>query len=307
MDSSPTLPPEAKPNLVLGMVHNYSWEELRPFLVSLRQSGYSDEIVLFYHRIGRKTMDAIRARDVTLLPFRNLRGNFRSGNARKALNFLSQKYYRAKWPFYSVGWPLLLSPAKQRFLLFHRFLRDHGHRYRRVLLTDTRDVFFQRDPFVEDPGDDLIFFEEGQPLAQGMFNPLWIIHHLGHAALTRLGAKPTLCSGTILGRPEALDCYLSRLVQLMSEADRMDFATGDQALHNAVVYEGLDRIPFSVRRSPNGAGSVYTLSRYLHRTKIAQSPSGDVVNECGQVVPILHQYDRHPDLQRVLLGKLFPP
>jgi hypothetical protein len=286
------------------MVYNYTFAQVRPFLLSLRQTGYAGEIVFFYQRIDARAREAMREMGVVLLPFYNLRGTFRTPGACRFLNRLSQSYYQRKAPFYSIGWRWLLSPMKQRHLLFQDYLRKNGSRFARVLITDTRDVFFQRDPFSIDDESDLAFFEESHPLAHGMFNPLWLLYHFGQPTLQRLGGMTALCAGTIAGRPEALSCYLERMATLMQEADRMDFATGDQSLHNVLVRERLANIPYRVTLFRNGQGPVYTLSRYLDTAEIPLDPDGEVINPLGQVIPILHQYDRHPSIMRGLLERM---
>jgi hypothetical protein len=294
----------AKPNIVMGIADGYTHEDLSPFVLSLHRSGFQGEILIFHHRLTNATLDKLRRLNVRLLPFFNLRSRFRGRISAGTLNRLSQAYYRWKWPLYSWAWPYLLSPTKQRFLLYHRFLESYGHQYNKVLLVDTRDVYFQRDPFSEDSKGDIVFFEESHSLRHGMFNPMWILFQLGPDVLKRLGDRMALCSGTILGRAEAVKSYLGHLLQVMKGADRLDFATGDQALHNFAVYEGLDSFPFEVRRCANGADLVYTLSRYINASHIQQSTLGEVVDENGRVIPILHQYDRHPGIHQAMLRLL---
>jgi len=296
--------PSAKPNLVLGIAQNYTLAQIEPFLISLRRTGYNDEIVLFHQGMETAALSVLRKAGVTLMPLRNLRGMFRSPTTRRWVDWFSQKYYQHKWPFYKEGWPHLLSAAKQRYLLYHGYLRAMGHRYERVLLTDTRDVFFQADPFASAPGEDLVFFEESHPISHGGLNSVWMICHLGRETLARLSSKMTICSGTVLGKPKAISFYLERFITLMRTADCLSSSTGDQAIHNAVVYEGLEDFPFSIRIAQNGTGPVYTLSRYLQASQIRQSNEGQVLDENGRVVPILHQYDRHPAISQALLKKL---
>lgn len=293
-----------KPNLVIGIADGYTDEQLRPFLLSLQRTGYQGEIVFFHHRLTKQTLQRLKKLNVRLIPFFNLRSRFRGRLGAWTLNQVSQVYYRWKWPFYSWGWPHLLSPVKQRFILYHRFLEAHGNLYDKVLLTDTRDVYFQRDPFSGQSTGDVLFFEESHPLRHGMFNPMWIVFQLGPDALDRLGGRMALCSGTILGGAEAVKSYLERFLRMMKDAGRLDFATGDQALHNAAVYEGLGSFPFKARICANGADLVYTLTRYMVLSEIRQSSTGEVVDGTGRVVPILHQYDRHPCIQQALLRLL---
>jgi hypothetical protein len=297
--SSPT---EGSRNLILGLADHYSFEQLEPFILSLRQTGYSGEVVFFYHAIDGRSLDALRAFGVRLLPFRNLRSSAR-GAWRKRLDRLSRRFHRAKWPFYSNTSHFLLSPVRQRYFLYHRFLRREGWRYERVLLADTRDLVFQSDPFVGGPAEELVFFAESFPIEAGELNSNWVRTQLGQATLDRLKKKSTVCAGTTLGHPAALRCYCERMMATIRRAENQHLMHGDQGLHNTVVYEGLADIPFSTRICRNGE-SVYTLTQHFDTASLRWNAGEQIVDPSGRVVPILHQYDRHPDLAARLLRRI---
>jgi hypothetical protein len=300
---APPTPAAGSRNLVLGVIENYSFGQIAPFLLSLRQTGYAGEVVFFYHGIDRRSIEAIQGLGVELLPFRNARGAS-SGTIRHLLDRLSHRYHSWKWPWYEHGWRFLLSAAKLRYYLYHRFLQRNRQRFHRVLLVDTRDVFFQADPFAQTMEEDLVFFEEGHALNYGKINAGWLRSQFGQKTFDRLGSRTTLCAGTTMGTPDALCCYLERVMQTIRRAKGQDQPRGDQAVHNVVAYEELRDAPFSLRLCPNGAGPVYTLTQYVPPAEIRLSPRGEVVNAEGDVVPIVHQYDRHPDIARALLSGL---
>ncbi len=47
-----------------------------------------------------------------------------------------------------------------RFILYYEFLAEHRGEFENVLLTDSRDIFFQRDPFADNLGPGLHCFLE---------------------------------------------------------------------------------------------------------------------------------------------------
>jgi hypothetical protein len=293
----------SKPDLILGVMENYTFAQVEPFLVSLRQTGYTGDIVLFHHRVDPVSLEKIREFGVRLIAYRSLRA-FPPGFRRKMIQRFSRLYYDLKWPCYGRAWTWLLSAVKKRHVFYRRFLEEEGGNYRRVLLADTRDVFFQSNPFSSEFTEDLLFFEESHPLDHGEFNSWWIKSHLGQETLDRLAKKTTLCSGTTMGTPAALCWYLDRTLHLMRTSARQGDAHGDQGLHNAVVYEHLHDCPYSIRICGNGCAQVYTLTQYLETKEIRRAPTGEVIDPLGRPVPIVHQYDRHPPIQEALLHRM---
>ena len=60
-------------NLILGMVENMEWAELRPFVHSLKQTGFTGEIRLFVAGIDPSTFRRLRREGVHVHDFRRLR------------------------------------------------------------------------------------------------------------------------------------------------------------------------------------------------------------------------------------------
>ena len=292
----------ARPNLVLGIIENYRFEQLEPFLTSLRQTGYGGDVVLFHQGIDGRSLKAIEAFRVRLIPFRNLRGRAQ-GWWRRKLDRMSRRLHRAKWPWYKQTSHLLLGTVRRRHYLYHRFLQREGEAYNRVLLADTRDLIFQADPFKGAPEEDLVFFAESYAIRAGELNANWIRFQLGQPTLERIGANKTVCAGTTLGNPAALCHYSEQMIALMRRAENQHLPHGDQGLHNAVVYEELAGAPFSTRICPNGE-HVYTLTQHFDTGSLQWNAQGQIIDSRGRVVPLLHQYDRHPELAARLLQRM---
>jgi hypothetical protein len=292
--------------LVLGTIQDYDFNQVRPFAVSLRRTGYAGDVVFFWNHVDRPSRAALRDSGIRLIHFLNLRGNYFSEEKRRRLDEFAARYHRVRRPFYRWGWFYFLCAAKQRYRLYLQFLRRHGKRYRRVLLTDVRDVYFQRPPFEGDPGHDLVFFEEHERhlLGNCPWNAQWLAHLLGAEALDRLGSRITLCAGTTLGTPDALIFYLERYLQTLQTAANLDYRLGDQAIHNSVVYEHLDDCPFSLLRCPNVRGPVYTIGNAVPEEDFRFSVLGELLYPDGRVAPVLHQYDRRPELTKILLDRI---
>jgi hypothetical protein len=299
-----TVTTEARPDLILGIAQGYSLEQLKPFVASLKQSGYQGETVLFCHHLDSGAVESLGQWGVQVVPFHNVRSPKSSRIARSFFYRLARLYYRHKWPFYDQAWPWLLAVAKQRYQLYRQFLKNSPNRYRRVLLTDVIDVFFQREPFQGCPESDLVFFEEDsrQLLRSGTFNRGVILSLLGEPTFLRLQNRPTICSGTTIGTPAAIIHYLEKFLALMKTAHRLEMPLGDQAIHNAVVYEHLAGMPFSISIAPNHRGPVYTVGE-IPEKEIQVSPHNEILFPDGRIAPVVHQYDRFPRLDALLQEK----
>ena len=117
--------PSERPDLVLGVIDKLPLHEINRFLTTLRQSGFGGHVCLFAGpRMGRLTLAAIRGRGVELIRYGKL--------------------------FHSVGGERVPEPIhlyNLRHFLYRDYLEKHGHTFRNVMITDVRDVVFQRDPF----------------------------------------------------------------------------------------------------------------------------------------------------------------
>src|SRR6516225_5236962 len=56
-------------NLILGQAYNYNFEQLAPFVLSLRRTGYTGEVVLFVNKVDDDTQKRLREHGVEVRPF----------------------------------------------------------------------------------------------------------------------------------------------------------------------------------------------------------------------------------------------
>ena len=102
-------------DLVIGTIHNYGWDKVRPYAVSLARSGYSGHKVIFALDI----QDDAR-KNLLAMGFEIVDVNF-------------------NWDHWHVfGHKRVLDPAN--------YLRDHIGDFRYVMWTDVSDLVFQTNP-----------------------------------------------------------------------------------------------------------------------------------------------------------------
>lgn len=177
-----------------------------------------------------------------------------------------------------------------RYLHYHRWIREREPAPDCVMITDLRDVFFQRDPFA-DPVRDLEVYLEDASVSIGAddFNTRWIRDLFGAKELEALRGRPISCSGTVVGTREGMLAYLAEMAMQIVWR-RQPIGAHDQAVHNLLVHRGL--LP-SAAVIPNGRGRVLTMGKMSsYRT----GADGTIQNLDGSIPAVLHQWDRHEPL-----------
>jgi hypothetical protein len=281
-----------KPDLIMTLAYRYKWEDLSVFVNSLKNTGFSGDIVVFAARLDARTIREMESRGVIVrrvfLPLYHLH------------NVLLVPGWRP-WRFLLKLIPcraLKRSIAKHvfsimcaRFAHFHAYLARHPDKYDRVMITDARDVCFQGDPFENLDGESIVTFLENQPISENKANLVWLVQTYGQKFPPDLLHKPIACAGVTLGNADGMFDYLSKILNGMYHAVQMRTVEGtDQAIHNYLFHLGL--LPgSSVMANGNpicmtmGPGDPFELDEEFR-----------LVSN-GKVVSILHQYDRFPALK----------
>lgn len=247
------------------MAAGYHFGDVRPFLSSLEQSGYRGESVLF---VSDTTRDlALMEAYTTVIPFEGPAG----------IEHL---------PYNAV-----------RYFLYLEFLRNAETRYARILISDVRDVIFQRDPFDHawSPGINCTLEDKRMTLGACPHNAHWIRGHQGEGALASVRHHPISCSGTTVGDHDGMVSYLEILTnQLKPFNDGERMAGYDQGVHNVLVHTG--ELPGLTLH--DNAGPIMTLG--YTRGEPAMDGDGRVLNENGEPAVLVHQYDRKPRLFKAI-------
>jgi len=180
----------------------------------------------------------------------------------------------------------------RRFFIARELLRSCSTPPDAVLLSDSRDVVFQANPF-ETMNTGLYTGQELNKLSQSPINAQWIRATYGEAGFDLLKDFPVICSGVTIGGLHSVLAYLDRFC---AEISRHALARRsvlipiwDQAYHNMILRQDppsdLKLMPWHSQLATVGEVS----SEYL-----AVQPDGQIMVK-GDVPAILHQYDRHHD------------
>ncbi len=278
-------------DLVLAAAQGYGWETLRPFVESIRATGFDGEVRFFVSDIDGATVERLQEAGVAL-----------TWPRRYALRIRGRRVGpfnpRLRWP----GLPALVGAAplsaRARLLgtvsnidvarYFWSWLHLAGSRssYRNVMLTDVRDVLFLRDPFRFDVGDAVCCFleDERQTLGTQWMNRGWLEAAYGSDVADSLADRAISCSGVTIGSARAVQAYLAVMVRELARLPRQPSGI-DQGVHNYVVHSG--HVP-EVRPLGNDTGPVLTIGimsdEDAEKLVLARLDDANVV----------HQYDRHP-------------
>lgn len=186
-------------------------------------------------------------------------------------------------------------PVMARFAAYARLLERWPDAVD-VLLTDVRDVIFQAEPFGPPPRRLEVFVEyENGVLGDHAFNMKHLSALVGDEMAATLADKPCICVGTVMGPRDEIARFCKTVLMLAAiPRSEVGGAFGaDQAACNLAVHMGL--VKAEVQRN---FGRVATLGMTAGDTITFQD--GQVVNPDGSVSAIVHQHDRHPEIDRAV-------
>jgi hypothetical protein len=283
-------------NLILGLFHAYPFERAEMFLGSLARIHFTGKVMLLVHGISAETAERLTTTtlDVDLVPFRFVA--FQQRLMARLSRDLSTRWIQAV-PTAALRRRILraaCSLVTLRFLLYQDILSRF--RCEKVLLTDVTDVYFQADPFAYVTSDEVQFFLEDHELSKigndRDINIRWLKNVYGEARAEALRGRVSSCAGTILGSADAMRRYLDVFEEQLRKGRGLSGWGDDQAIHNFILYSGL--LPDS-RAVANGFGAVLTMFN-LVPGDLCSDNDGNFVGPQGEPIPVLHHYDRFPEV-----------
>ncbi|GAB3296451.1 hypothetical protein [Hymenobacter tenuis] len=263
-------------NLVIGLASKYKYSDLLPFVESLRETGYDGDLVWFVSKLDNECLVKLRQDGVICITYEETYPYFKEVNLIKALPEQSDQ---------------LFSPNSLRFIFYKVFMSLYGHLYERILHADTRDVYFQEDIFSKPWQDGVYCFLEdrSETIKSQKYNALWIKAGFGEDVLNEIGDNPISCCGVVYGTAQYFIKYVDVMVQLIISIPPQ---TGvlEQGIHNYLLYKSKIKNSIIVN---DDEGEVSTLTTFKPFNNISFDTKKRILNVDGQVVSIIHQYDRH--------------
>ena len=174
------------------------------------------------------------------------------------------------------------------------------------MLSDVRDVLFQGEPFKGMTDAPQRFFLKYHTVTIGTQpgNANWVRNAYGESALARIAAYRVSCSGVTFGTTAGMLAFLRAVTgELTRVTPQIAGLDGyDQGVHNYLIWTGA--FP-AAELLENSRGPVLTMHG-APLEEFRRDDRGRLLDERGEIIPVLHQYDRHPALQKGLCAQFAP-
>jgi len=285
------------------------------FLQSARQAGIQADIVLLRH----KRADKVEKELYRYYPSTYVYAPLRHGLLRVLRKILVStglvapvaKVTQAIWKHSRIlrkhieaVTPYLLGITLSRFFLTRSFIAMRANDYHAVLLIDSRDVVFQRNPLDDFEGG-LLTGLENSVIEKQPQNCAWLQRVYGETpeVLNDLWPKKVICSGVTFGTTAQVLSYLDLMcTEFMERLPRLAYIEYlDQAVHNKILHGRSHNL--DLRLTDNTKGSIVNLAT-SDLSEFDDDWSNGLRMQDGRIVGIVHQYDRHPELMQTLLARL---
>ena len=290
-------------NIILTSVQGADFDYIAPFILSLKRTGYAGRLIVFASAMKGDAVAQLEGHGATVIPFKFIPKRLRKTAAWPW--FLWRRYLtaNARSAFKEKLTHLVLPFFYRRHLLYLEFLREHHAEFDRFFVTDARDVYFQADPFSWPAGGGLHFFleEPANTIGSSNLKKNWTENQFGRREVAGQLDQVVSCAGTVFGDAGGMLSYSTGIVGLTLRAKRLrKIVQDDQGVHNYLLRENL--LP-SVTIHENRRGAVLTAG-IMRMADFQMNRLGQLVDETGRVIPVVHQYDRIPELKKHLLAQL---
>ncbi|MCU4439267.1 hypothetical protein KTI07_07000 [Acinetobacter lwoffii] len=300
---------DLKSSIILGAATGYSPDKVEIFLESLFHAKYKGKVVLFINDDQYKDYCTYYSKkayefelEFTLSKIGILSSTKKmSKNVKKLIKILSSIVVslepRLKKDFiYFLGLPHV-----SRFFDYYEYLLLKSNN-QDIMLTDTRDVVVQKNPFESNlNGLYLGMEDERVSIAQDDFHIKWISDVYGKKYLQSIGSKKICCAGVTLGDHASVMCYLEAMItEFMSlPYYKMVRSNYDQGIHNKLLYSK----SFKNVICCEPLKSIISTIGLVPRNEIILNEHHQVLDFNGSISNIIHQYDRHKDIEKIFIKK----
>lgn len=258
--------------IIFGCITKYSPDDIRPYVESIQQSGFSGDKVMLVYDVPQETISYLKSKG---------------------------------WNLY--GADLHQHIILQRFVDAYKLLESYENET--IIWTDVKDVIFQKDPteWIEKnmKGEILAFSE-----CVKFKDDSWAVVNAGTSFPMEwewLQNKTSYCAGTIVGKGYALkDLFIEIYRWSLTTANQGQLS--DQAAYNVLI--NLNHFKENVQFVNQEEGFVTQLGTVfikgnelpiLEPTPIYKDTK--FYNQTGDEFVIVHQYDRNEQIKQQIYQK----
>ena len=287
-------------NAIITAATGYTKSDLEPFLRSIDRACRESKVFLIAYKRDYLQLHKL-CREYPFIEPVYVHRTFNSGGGIYRWiprHLIDEDYLTCSWFWQGLG-RYSLHIMLERFFLALEIVQVHRRSFTNVLLTDSRDVVFQRNPFVRIDRS-LISGLEEKTIGDCPINSDWIKHIYGANVHASLRDRRIVCAGITLGPVSEVEKYLVAMCrEIWRCLPKVASSEGyDQGIHNYLIYSG----QISLELTENSTGIIATL-QYENPGNILIDAVAGVITVQGQAPAIIHQYDRHHSLLSYLGGK----
>ena len=263
---------KSKKNVLLGIIVKYSWAKILPFIKSIIQANFiNSDIIMFVNGLSKSVINNLKSFGVIVY---NIPNQFKEVH----------QIYIERWKIYLD------------------FLNNNKDKYNFVLSVDIKDTIIQNDLFslYENYKQFLGFSLEESTINNSDYK-YWITELFGIDSFNKIKNKRIINAGTIWG---TINTFIQFSSILYSKLLELCPKSSDQTVVNYLIYQ--DNILSNCTKIISDEyGPVMTLGLTM-RKNIRLDDRFNILNYDGQIASIIHQYDRHPDIKKIILIKFCP-
>jgi hypothetical protein len=250
-------------NLILTSAVGYDFSKIEVFIKSLRKYYHDDVVILI---------------------------NLNQNETKSLLNKYNVKFIEKN-----------INPKntyQYRFDCFYSYLEDKFENYTSIFLTDSRDVFFQGNPFLYKYNSNINFYLEDNIIENCKHNSNWIKKTTGLKSYNSLKKNRISCSGTVIGKSKEIFFYLKLMKENIkiykykkSLKEYLFFKKKhngyDQGIHNFIVY---NEFFTNFHLWGNTDGNMATVN--FNYPLLNFNANNFLINDKRRPYDVVHQYDR---------------
>lgn len=277
-------------NLLIGAVDLYEWDKIRAWAISARETGYDGDIALLAYRVSPEVV----------------------ANAKKlAIDVYQIEHDAFGQPINHTAGGRDTQCHQLRFFHAWQMLRDLRGTYKEVMITDVRDVMFQRNPFtfiqsanghtLDMPNEyDLYVSSEGMLFEDEPWNTDNLLRGFGPYIVAPLSNELVCNVGVLRGTAGVIE----RLCLSIFTLTQNRYIPSDQSAFNVLLHT--DQLPSAGLTTHNDSwacqcGTMLDPEKAHYQPFLKELPpivnAGRVYNAYGELFTVVHQYDRVPALK----------
>ncbi|MDG2950749.1 hypothetical protein [Exercitatus varius] len=294
--------------VIIGGATGYKPERVEIFLKSLNLAQFKGKVILLVYESDLAEYE--RFYPPSAFGFELIYRISRIGLARRVrwyrtfkplINRLFERLYRTNRHKKAELLKKFAYPHVSRFFEFLQCLEQLPET-EFVMLTDTRDVYFQQHPFRQIRNGLYLGIENpAVTLAQDSYSTGWIRDVYGEKVLSEIGSNPICCAGVTLGDYQSVRDYLHTMLNEFLDLPYTVMAKSnyDQGIHNRLLYA--NRFARAIRCLPQS--SVISTVGLFNYTDLTFNSAHELLLTDGSKATVIHQYDRHKDWEERVRGQ----